>query len=177
MHRLTGGTCVEGASVAGPRYRPHLLLLRRPACRRGPLGPRMRDRGSVLMLYPAAVVIILLLGAIVVDSAIVYLAQRQAHNVALDAANDAAGAGLDAGAFRQGAVQIDPDRARAYAVETVLAAGAESVDLIDVIVGSDGEVTVTVRYRVERLFGQAFGLGDTTEVISATAAGEDGTGD
>jgi len=46
----------------------------------------------VLMLMPAAVLIVLLLGAIAVDSAIVYLRQRQAYNVAFDAANDAAGA-------------------------------------------------------------------------------------
>ena len=53
-----------------------------------------RSRGSVLMLMPAAVLIVLLLGAIAVDSAIVYLRQRQAENIAFDAANDAAGAGL-----------------------------------------------------------------------------------
>lgn len=130
------------------------------------------DRGSVMMLFPAAVMIVLLLGALVVDSAIVYLAQRQAHGLALDAANDAAGAGLDRSAFRGGSTTIDPQRARLVAAESIRSAAADDVELVDVTVSADGAVTVTVRYGVERLFGVAFGLADTSDTIAVTSVGE-----
>lgn len=134
-----------------------------------------RDRGSVMMLFPAAVMIVLLMGALVVDSAIVYLAQRHAHGLALDAANDAAGAGLDGTAFRDGEIVVDADRVRAIAVDSIQAARADGVELLDVSVTADGVVTVTVRYEVKRLFGVAFGLADTSDTISVTSAGETGS--
>lgn len=128
------------------------------------------------MLFPAAVVIVLLLGALVVDSAIVYLAQRQAHGAALDAANDAVGAGLDADSFRRGEVRVDPRRVSAVAAESLRAGADDDVHLVGVELSAEGAVTVTVRYRVRRLFGVAFGAADTTGTISATAVGDVGEG-
>lgn len=116
-----------------------------------------RDRGSVLMLMPAAVLIVLLLGAIAVDSAIVYLRQRQAYNVAFDAANDAAGAGFDAAIARErGEVVYDPDRVETLARQAVEASGLDGVELVDA--RPDGTaVVVTVETTVEHLFVQVFG--------------------
>lgn len=138
-------------------------------------GPRRHtDRGSVLMLMPAAVLIVLLLGAIAVDSAIVYLGQRQAYNVAFDAANDAAGAGIDADLARSsGALVLDPVRVTEVASDAVAASSVRGVRLVDVAVEPDGVVAVTVEVRVEHLFVQAFGDdGHDTLRITARAGAE-----
>ena len=42
------------------------------------------DRGSVLMLVPAAVLIVLVMASIAVDMSLVHLRQRQAHDLAAD---------------------------------------------------------------------------------------------
>lgn len=134
--------------------------------------PRRRTTGSVLMLMPAAVLIVLLLGAIAVDSAVVYLAQRQAYNVAFDAANDAAGAGFDRDlARRTGEIRYDPDRVRAVAEEAVAAAGVEALELIAVDAAGD-EVAVTVEIRVRHVFAPAFGRRAEPVRMTARAAGE-----
>ena len=126
------------------------------------------------MLMPAAVVIMLLLGALAVDSAIVYLEQRQAYNIAFDAANDAAGAGLDLEEARTtGAVVYDPARVRAVAQAAVDAAGATDLRLVDAVPDDRGGVEVTVEVRVQHLFGQAFGgRSSQTLRLTARAAGE-----
>lgn len=122
-----------------------------------PVTGRHGTRGSVLMLMPAAVLIVLLLGAIAVDSAIVYLRQRQAYNVAFDAANDAAGAGFDLEIARQeGAIVYDPDRVVDLARQAVDAAGVEDLRLVDARPDGDG-VVVTVAVTVQHLFVQVFG--------------------
>lgn len=133
----------------------------------------LRTRGSVLMLMPAAVLIVLLLGAIAVDSAVVYLAQRQAHNVAFDAANDAAGAGFDREtARRTGEIRYEPDRVRSIAADAVAASALSDVTLIDVVVGADGVVAVTVEVEVEHVFAPAFGRRTGPLQVTARAAGE-----
>ena len=64
------------------------------------------------MLMPAAVLIVLLLGAMAFDLSVVFLRQRQASSIAVDVANDVAGAALDEAAFRSdGRFRLDPDRA------------------------------------------------------------------
>ena len=134
---------------------------------------RRDERGSVLMLMPAAVLIVLLLGAIAVDSAIVYLGQRQAYNVAFDAANDAAGAGVDLGEVRSsGEIVYDPDRVAAIASQAVAAAGIDDLELVSAEPDGTG-VVVTVRRTVKHLFVQA--LGDPSRdvlTISARVEGE-----
>lgn len=76
-----------------------------------------RQRGSVLLLFPAAVLIVLVLAAITVDSSIAFLAQRELANATAAAANDAAGRAVDGQAFYQGdRIELDP-----YAVESVAA--------------------------------------------------------
>lgn len=127
-----------------------------------------RERGSVLVLMPAAVLIVLLLGAIAVDSAIVYLGQREAYNVAFDAANDAAGAGFDLDAARtRGEIVYDPDRVEAIAAQSVAAAGFADLELVSAVPDGTG-VEVTVRRTVKHLFVQA--LGDPArDVLTITA--------
>lgn len=137
--------------------------------------PARSARGSVLMLMPAAVLIVLLLGAIAVDSAIGYLGQRQAYNVAFDAANDAAGAGFDATVARtQGRIVYDDARVGEVAAQAVAAAGIDDVELVGVGVDHQtGEVAVTVEVTIDRLFVQAFGRASRAPIrMTARASGE-----
>lgn len=120
--------------------------------------PRLSGtRGSVLMLMPAAVLVVLLLGALAVDSAIVYLRQRQAYNVAFDAANDAVGAGFDPAIARtEGVIAYDPARVEVVARRAVAASGLDGVELV--AARPEGTaVEVVVAVEVEHLFVQVFG--------------------
>ena len=68
------------------------------------------------MLVPAAVLVLLVLGAICVDSAVVFLAQRDLANRTAAAANDIAGFAVADDAFYagSGAVALDDGRADAF---------------------------------------------------------------
>jgi hypothetical protein len=101
--------------------------------------------------------IVLLLGAISVDSAILYLRQRQALDVAFDAANDAAGAGFDLRAARErGEIVYDHRRLEEVARQAVEASGIDGLRLVSAAVEGD-DVLVTVAVTVERFFTPAFG--------------------
>jgi Flp pilus assembly protein TadG len=80
-------------------------------------------RGSVLALVPAAVLVLVLLGAIAVDFAAVFLAQRQLADATSAAANDAAGAALSDAAFYQGGgrLAVDPVKAATVVCNTLTA--------------------------------------------------------
>jgi len=72
----------------------------------------VRERASALMLMPAGVLVVLLLGAIAFDMSLVLLRQRQASSVAVDVANDLATLALDEAYFRSsGEYRIDPSAA------------------------------------------------------------------
>lgn len=125
------------------------------------------------MLMPAAVLVVLLLGAVAVDSAVVHLRQRQAYNVAFDAANDAAGAGIDLREVRStGTFVYDPARVEAIATTSVEAASVDDLVLVEARPEGD-TVVVTVEVTVRHLFVQAFGdpAADTVRV-SARVTGE-----
>lgn len=79
-------------------------------------GRHRADRGSVLMLVPAAVLVLVVLGAIAIDSAIVVLAQRDLSNRTAAAANDAAGFAVsEEGFYRTTHRTVELDEARAAA--------------------------------------------------------------
>jgi hypothetical protein len=119
-----------------------------------------RARGSVLMLMPAAVLVVIVLGSIAVDFAIVFLGEREAAALAAAAANDAATAAVDEQAFRDtGEYLLDEARARRVA-EASLAASSSELDDVDVEVvvlflGGEPAVTVRVRGSVTYVFAQA----------------------
>ena len=78
------------------------------------------DRGSALMLIPAGVLVLLVLAAIAVDSAVVFMAQRELNNRAAAAANDIAGMLVDDEAFyRSGQVAVVDDDAADRYVDSV----------------------------------------------------------
>lgn len=137
-----------------------------------------RQRGSVLMLMPAGVLIVLLLGAISFDLSLVFLRQRQASSVAVDIANDLTSASFDERTFREtGAFALDADRAdtlgRALADQSDLAGRVVAFDVE--VIGADG-VRVTLTVRVDYVFAKAIpGAADgTTVTASATAVAQPG---
>lgn len=131
-------------------------MLSRPRLKGGAPG----DRGSVLLLVPAAVLVLVVLGAIAVDSAVVFLGQHELAGAADAAANDAATA-LSDRAFYQGggATQVDAVRAQAALRAGLTADGLSEVTLDrppTVTVSPDGhQVCVVLSGVVHRIFGQA----------------------
>ena len=138
---------------------------------------RVRSRseaGSVLMLMPAAVLVFIILGAIAVDFAVVFLGEREVANAAASAANDAASEGVDReGFYATATVRLDPAVAARVAARSVAAAGLD--DHLDDIVTTTRvavglpEVTVTVRARVHYLFASALPGGPEGIDVEATA--------
>jgi Flp pilus assembly protein TadG len=134
------------------------------------------ERGSVLMLMPAAVLIVIVLASIAVDFTIAFLGEREAASLAAGAANDAATAAVDEQAFRRtGEFRIDENRARRVAHATLAASSSELdavvLDVEVTSVGGEPAVTVTVRGTVDYVFAPAIpGAPHGTEVeASATA--------
>ena len=69
------------------------------------------ERGSALLLVPAGVLIVALLGSIAVDSTAAFLAQREAEAAASSLANDLVSLAVDESSLRhQGAYRVSPSR-------------------------------------------------------------------
>lgn len=131
-------------------------------------------RGSVLMLMPAAILIVFLLAAIAVDLSLVFLRQREATSHAVDLANDVATVGLDQDAFRSGRDLQLVDDASLQGIARDLAVSRIGGELVAVDARSVGPVSVeiTVVLRADYVFARALpGEADSTEV-TATATGE-----
>lgn len=130
------------------------------------------DRGSALMLMPAAVLIMFVLGAIAVDLTAVRVGQRDLQAALTDAANDAVTGALDESLVRAGlGYHVDGPTAQVIAIEALSAKGVLR-DLTDgpwVTVGPDGSVTVTASRRVAHVFGRAIPGVPHDETVHATA--------
>lgn len=125
------------------------------------------ERGSVLVLMPAAVLVLLVLASLALDRALVFGAQRDLVATAQAAANDAVTEGVDPDVLRaDGVVVLDPDRvARAIARVTALA----GPDLVVAWAVDGTSVVVRLERRVRYLFSPALPGGPRTERIRATA--------
>ena len=133
------------------------------------------ERGSVLLLFPAALLVVLVLGAVAVDTSLVFLGQRQLANATAAAANDAAGAALaDTSFYRRGAVSLDPLAARELATRQVQTAVANQRRLHDVTVEVDAtgdRVRVHAEASVDHLFSAMVpGAARRTNVSATTTA-------
>ncbi len=138
---------------------------------------RRDERGSALMLMPAAVLIVFILGSIALDFSIIYLRQRQALNLAADAANDAAIEGIDLDTFRTDGTTVLVDDDTMAAVEAryeELATFGDAVD-VDLVVIDDVTVTATVTVDYGLVFtGIVPGADpDRTIEVSATAVADE----
>lgn len=118
------------------------------------------ERGSALLLVPAGVLVLLVLGAIAVDAAVAFLGQREVSNAAAAAANDAATAALSDRAFySSGALVVDEARALEVARAAVSTRLPRGVEVVDVAVSAEaGRVCVTVLGRVPFVFARAVPL-------------------
>lgn len=123
------------------------------------------DRGSTLLLFPAALLIMIALAAMTVDSAIGFLAQRQLANATAAAANDAATGAVSESTFYEGnRIELSASAVEAVAVARIysLVDQARHHDLVvsaeavaPVAAGCAWTVRVTASSRVDELFGKA----------------------
>jgi Flp pilus assembly protein TadG len=130
------------------------------------------QRGSVLLLLPAAVLVFLILGALCVDFGMAYSAERQLSNAAAAAANDAATQAVDLDhLYATGDVRLRPERASQVATASV---AAKRLERLDAAVGSvevDGNlVRVTVTGRAHYIFAKAVPGGPEGVDVEASAA-------
>jgi len=143
-----------------------------------------RQRASAIVLLPAAVLIVVMLGGIAVDATIAFLGRHELDDAVAAAASDAATAGLDRTRFgRDGTYVLDPAEAervvraslgarRDAVVERALAEGHISVQ----VESTDdptrpASVTVSAVSSVDLVFTRAVpGLSSSVTVrASATA--------
>jgi Flp pilus assembly protein TadG len=124
-----------------------------------------RQRGSTLLLFPAALLIMVALAAVTVDSAIAFMAQRELVNATAAAANDAATEALSDRAFYEGdRIELSPAAVESVAVDRVfqlvnsgrhsgLTVTAEASPPAGA--GCSWTVLVSASSRVDQLFGKA----------------------
>lgn len=135
-----------------------------------PDGAGRDDGGSVLMLMPAAVLVVVLLGALAVDQAVVFGGQRELVTAAQRAANDAVALGVAVEDLRaEGVVRVDParvDRAVSLALADVEGLVASSWE-------RRGDVVVVrVVRRVPVVFAGAIPGVERSRQVTATATAE-----
>jgi hypothetical protein len=135
------------------------------------------DRGSILLLVPAAFLVVMILASIAVDMSLVHLRQRQAHDLASSAANDAVTAAANHLALRGGRVQLAQPDAEAV-VSRIVAAS----DLAPQVVGapvvrvSPGTVEVELTVRADYVFASVVpGAPDATTLTATASASADTT--
>ena len=138
------------------------------------LGERLRgDEGTALMLMPAGVLIVLILGALAVDSAILFLGERELADLTAAAANDAATAALDPEAFyRCGRLRLDEGQATSVALAVTAARTSDAVTLTDLSAHVDNgatppEITVTATGTVRLIFTPAVPGSSRNRTVSA----------
>lgn len=130
------------------------------------------ERGSVLMLVPAGLLIVLIMASIAIDMSLVQLRQRQAHDLAAGAANDAVTAAADHDALRASRYAVDLDAATDVATRIVAAS-----DLAPHVVGgpavraTEEGVEVEITLYADYIFaGVVPGAPDGTTVTATATA-------
>lgn len=134
-----------------------------------PRAPRRRDRGTTLLLFPAAVLVLMVLAAIAVDLSLVHVARRELVRVCSHAADDAASV-IDQDALRRGEpLTVDLEAAR-----RVVRAELAAADLPGRLVGpvrvergpAPTSVVVEATLEVDRIFAPGFGDRSTDRVTA-----------
>lgn len=135
--------------------------------------------GSVLLLFPAAILVVIVLAAIAVDVSIAFLGQREVANATVAAANDAAGLGIsNRGFYQRGQVQLEPstvERAAAEQVRAVLGPSRFHDLRVEVTVepallpGCPPTVRVRATARVDYVFARALPGGADQADVAATS--------
>jgi Putative Flp pilus-assembly TadE/G-like len=130
------------------------------------------DRGSVLMLMPAAMLVMIVLAAITLDLGLVYLRRTEVAAAADAAANDAVTYGLDEAVYRGGGGYVlDPARVRAAVDRTIEShhlAGRLAAPPELIVTATTVQVRLTAR--VDFVFARALPGVDSTEVAATGTA-------
>lgn len=142
--------------------------------RRGSTERGHADIGSVLFLFPAAVLVMMLLGAVVVDVALAQTRGRELAGIAGTAANDALAA-LDVEALRAGdGIVLDAAVVLGHVERTVERGPLPeaTVDAVRVDVDSSGRtvIEVTLRLEVDLLMAPAVGSFDRITLVRTERA-------
>lgn len=119
---------------------------------------RAGDRGTALLFFPAALLVMVVLASITVDFARLHLGQRQADDLAAATANDAVTVGLDEAAFRSGAgYHLDVTRVDAVVAGHLAGADRSILRGVTAMGSLQGarSVAVTVTARVPLAFARA----------------------
>ena len=137
-----------------------------------------RENGSALMLFPAAVLIIILLASLCVDATLTFLGQREIANAAEAAANDAASA-LDRNRYYDASVY---DLAREDGLAGIARVGNDAIRAriddkvknvnIRIVRTDDTHVRVEITGEVSLIFARAIPGASRTVVVHANAEAE-----
>lgn len=133
---------------------------------------RQDSRGSVLALVPAGFLVLILLAALAVDSAVSYLGQQQLHDALSAAANDAVGAAVNNQSFyATGSLSLDQAAAEQVVCHSIQAqddSGLKDVNITVAVSGASIEVSGSAQ--VDAVFGRAIpGFGQRSVRSSASA--------
>ncbi|MEM9522085.1 MAG: hypothetical protein AAGA37_22445 [Actinomycetota bacterium] len=135
-----------------------------------------RERGSIHLLFPAAFLVMIVLGAIVIDVGLSQVRARELEAVASSAANDALGA-LDLDALREnGEVRFDVAHAERIVQQAVANGALTDAVVLDVALSTNGlgepQIDVTLQLQVEFVIAPALpgGLDSTTITRTRSAS-------
>ena len=124
------------------------------------------------MLMPAAVLVMMLLGAIALDAAAIRMQVRELRNTARSAANDALGAAVDVGQLREtGEIRIDEKLARSIARDAVDQRSIEGVDVDAVSVTTEPDGTLVLTVTLQRSVDHVLRPPGTDPSVTVQASG------
>ena len=107
------------------------------------------------MLVPAAVLVLVILGSIAVDSSLAFLGQRELNSFTTEAANDAAASAFDQAAFyNQGRIIIDPQRADDIVAALRRNIGNSVHDVRVTVTTTANQITVRAEGTVDDVFAR-----------------------
>ncbi len=134
----------------------------------GTASPRPRDdRGTVLLLFPAALMVMVILGAIVVDVGYTTIRGRELRAVAASAANDSLGA-LDIVELRDnGNLVIDESAAHTIVAQAIALGPLPGARIVDIDI-QGFEIAVTLALDLELVIAPA--LGDLNRITLTRTA-------
>ena len=122
---------------------------------------RTSDRGTVLLMFPAALMVMVILGAMVIDVGYTAIRGRELRAVAASAANDSLAA-LDIAVLRAtGDVVIDEGAARRIVAQAIALGPLPDAQIVDIEI-EGFEIAVTLQLEIELVMAPA--LGDLNRV-------------
>ena len=122
---------------------------------------RTSDQGTVLLMFPAALMVMVILGAMVIDVGYTTIRGRELRAVAASAANDSLAA-LDIAVLRAtGDVVIDEGAAHRIVAQAIALGPLPDAQIVDIEI-EGFEIAVTLRLEIDLVMAPA--LGDLNRV-------------